>query len=146
YIYAVTLQFLRLDSTRQALNVRDDSRPWESCNMKVNSDFSGDWMRDFDGLVGPMLEDGLSVLIYAGDCDFICNYMGNEAWTLHLDWAGRDGFRTAPQQDWVPTNGSAAGLSRSYGGLTFLRVYDAGHMVPMDQPEVALAMLNTFVH
>lgn len=32
--------------------------------MKVNSDFSGDWMREFDGLVGPMLEDGISVLIY----------------------------------------------------------------------------------
>lgn len=59
-------QFLRLDSTRQALNVREDSAPWESCNMKVNSDFSGDWMKEFDGLVGPMLEDGLSVLIYGG--------------------------------------------------------------------------------
>lgn len=32
--------------------------------MKVNSDFSGDWMREFDGLIGPMLEDGVSVLIY----------------------------------------------------------------------------------
>lgn len=139
-------KFLRLDSTRQALNVREDSRPWESCNMEVNADFSGDWMREFDGLIGPMLEDGLSVLIYAGDCDFICNYMGNEAWTLDLDWAGRDGFRAAPQQDWTPTSGPASGLSRSYGGLTFLRVYEAGHMVPMDQPETALAMLNIFVH
>ena len=65
----------------------------------------------------------------AGDCDFICNYMGNEAWTLALDWAGRDGFRAAPQQDWTPTDGPVAGLSRSYGGLTFLRVYEGGHMV-----------------
>ena len=65
----------------------------------------------------------------AGDCDFICNYMGNEAWTLDLNWAGRDGFQAAPQQDWIPTNGPAKGLSRSYGGLTFLRVYNAGHMV-----------------
>lgn len=32
--------------------------------MKVNSDFGGDWMKRFDGLIGPMLEDGLSVLIY----------------------------------------------------------------------------------
>ncbi len=38
--------------------------------------------------------------------------------------------------------GSAAGLSRTYGGLTFLRVYDAGHMVPADQPKAALALLN----
>ena len=28
---------------------------------------------------------------------------------------------------------------------TFLRVYKAGHMVPRDQPAVALAMLNAFL-
>jgi carboxypeptidase C (cathepsin A) len=28
--------------------------------------------------------------------------------------------------------------------LTFLRVYNAGHMVPMDQPEAALDMLDRF--
>ncbi|CAN0360874.1 unnamed protein product [Ascophyllum nodosum] len=39
-------RFLRLDSTRKALNVRDDGAlPVESCNMKVNADFSGDWMK-----------------------------------------------------------------------------------------------------
>lgn len=59
-----TVQFLRLDSTRKALNVRHESAEWESCNLKVYIDFSGDFMRNFDGLVGPMLEDGLSVLIY----------------------------------------------------------------------------------
>lgn len=32
--------------------------------MKVNSDFRGDWMKDFDKYVGDMLDDGLSVLIY----------------------------------------------------------------------------------
>ncbi|CAN0366787.1 unnamed protein product, partial [Ectocarpus sp. 8 AP-2014] len=70
---------------------------------------------------------------------------GNEAWTLSLDWAGGDGFRAAPQIEWSTDAAAAAGLSRSYGGLTFLQVYEAGHMVPMDQPEVALAMLNAFV-
>lgn len=66
----------------------------------------------------------------AGDCDWICNYMGNEAWTLKLDWAGGEGFRAAPQKDWtVRGSNDAAGLSRSYGGLTFLQVYEAGHMV-----------------
>ena len=35
---------------------------------------------------------------------------------------------------------------RQYGNLHFLRVYDAGHMVPMDQPENALAMINRFIN
>jgi len=34
---------------------------------------------------------------------------------------------------------------REYGNLHFLRVYDAGHMVPMDQPVHALSMLTSFV-
>ena len=28
----------------------------------------------------------------------------------------------------------------------YLRVYEAGHMVPFDQPEVSLAMLDNFIH
>jgi hypothetical protein len=38
-----------------------------------------------------------------------------------------------------------AGLARTANGLTFLQVYDAGHMVPADQPEIALDMLHDFV-
>ena len=34
---------------------------------------------------------------------------------------------------------------RQFGNLHFLRVYEAGHMVPMDQPENALAMLKRFL-
>ena len=37
-------------------------------------------------------------------------------------------------------------LVRSSGGLTFLQVYDAGHMVPTDQPAVALAMIQNFIN
>merc|ERR1712154_455441 len=29
--------------------------------------------------------------------------------------------------------------------LTYLRVYNAGHLVPMDQPEVALELINQFM-
>ena len=36
------------------------------------------------------------------------------------------------------------GYSQSYGGLTFLKVKNAGHMVPMDQPLNALAMIEQF--
>ena len=39
----------------------------------------------------------------------------------------------------------AAGTIQSAEGFTFLRVFDAGHMVPRDQPEAALTMLNQFI-
>lgn len=38
-------------------------------------------------------------------------------------------------------DGKAAGEIKSHKNLHFLRVYDAGHMVPMDQPKNAHEML-----
>ena len=37
------------------------------------------------------------------------------------------------------------GQARTYKGFTFLRVYNAGHMVPHDQPKAALAMMEQFI-
>jgi len=33
---------------------------------------------------------------------------------------------------------------RTSNGFSFLQVFQAGHMVPMDQPAAALQMLNEF--
>lgn len=81
--------------------------------------------------------------VYAsiGDVDYICNYLGNKAWTLALDWAEGESFVAAEDHDW-----QGSGLARTAGGFTFLQVYDAGHMVPSDQPEVALDMITNFVN
>jgi cathepsin A (carboxypeptidase C) len=57
-----------------------------------------------------------------------------------LEWDRGDEFRAAGEHDWKGT-----GLAQSAKGLTFLQVYDAGHMVPADQPEVSLDMLKIFV-
>jgi carboxypeptidase C (cathepsin A) len=62
------------------------------------------------------------------------------AWTLALDWKGKDEFNAAKEHDW-----QGKGLARAAKGLTFLQVYDAGHMVPADKPEAALEMLTTFL-
>ena len=91
------------------------------------------------------LDAGTRVLIYAGDCDFIVNWLGNQAWTLGLEWSGSAGFNAAPMKDWALEDGTVAGQARTFGGFTFLRVYDAGHMVPSDQPKSALALLNALI-
>lgn len=97
-------------------------------------------MKDFSGYVADLINDDVPVLIYAGDVDFICNYMGNKAWTLALDWKGKDEFNAAEDHDW-----KGAGLARTTETFTFLQVYDAGHMVPSDQPSVSLDMITQFM-
>ena len=45
----------------------------------------------------------------------------------------QDAFRSAETMDWT-VDGAVAGQVKTGGGLTFLAVEGAGHMVPMDQP------------
>lgn len=86
--------------------------------------------------------------------DIYCR-MGNKAWTLELSWTGKKDFNSAGDHAWTYQDSSSnivnggmvrSALARRGGGsLTFLQVYAAGHMVPMDQPQAALALLNTFI-
>ncbi|KAF0746491.1 hypothetical protein AaE_008106 [Aphanomyces astaci] len=143
YDFSSIEKFLRLPSTLEALHVSPKSSKWESCNMVVHAAFSYDWMKNFDGLVTPMVENGIDVLVYAGDADFIVNWMGCKAWTVALDWKYQSQFAQIEDVDWV-VKGKKAGKVRSLQGLTFLQVFEAGHMVPMNQPENALYMLEEF--
>jgi len=135
-------KFLALQSTREKLGVGDNE--WHGdCNYYVNADFTGDWMKNYQGVLPALLASNISVLIYVGEVDFICNFKGNKAWTLDLDWPGKSGFNAEKDRAWV-VGGTEAGLVRSYNSFTFLQVHASGHMVPMDQPIWALTLINTF--
>lgn len=75
-----------------------------------------------------MLEDGVRVMIYAGDQDLICNWLGNRRWVDALQWAGAGDWAAAEDCEWQ-VGGSPAGRIRQAGPLSFVQVYDAGHMV-----------------
>jgi cathepsin A (carboxypeptidase C) len=145
YDFSSIEKWLNSESTKAALHVKDDTK-WATCNMGINLKFHTDWMKDFSPFVSDLINAGIPALIYAGDVDFICNYLGNQAWTLGLDWDHKDEFNNVEVKEWGShEDGSAAGLVRSSNGFTFMQVYDAGHMVPSDQPDVALEMIKTFV-
>jgi len=117
---------------------------WTECSRVVNSFFQDDFMKGYHQLLPPLLKKGIKVLIYAGDADFICNWLGNKAWTRELEWNGKQGFDEADDQP-VTLKGDEVGRLRSYNGLSFYQIYGAGHLVPMDKPEVALEMIKTFI-
>ena len=144
YDFSNVEKFFDLESTRKALHVTEKSAKWKSCNMVVHAGFTYDWMNNFDTLVTPMLEDVIRVLVYAGDADFIVNWMGCKAWTLALPWKHASEFKAAKDMDWI-VNKEKAGKIRSVKGFTFLQVFNAGHMVPMNQPANALQMLDDFI-
>jgi cathepsin A (carboxypeptidase C) len=94
-------------------------------------------MTNLSPKVTDILESGLDVLVYSGDKDFICNWRGGEAWTHEVNWSGKSDFNSADYKGWTISGSQVAGDLKEFKNLKFLRVFDAGHMVPMDQPDAA---------
>merc|ERR1712072_1661734 len=134
-------QYLRSRKVKNTLGVK---KSWQSCNFMVNSMFHVDWMKSYAGKIPPMLKNGIRTMIYAGDVDFICNWMGNKAWVTQMAWPGKKSFNDALDKNWV-VNGKSVGKERTYGGLSFVQIHRAGHMVPMDQPAMSMIMLDNFL-
>jgi carboxypeptidase C (cathepsin A) len=145
YDFSNVGKYLSRPDVKAALGV-DAKRSWSDCNMAVNIlfEFSGDWMHDYQQMIPDQLASGIRVMIYAGDQDYICNWLGNRAWVNALPWAHQAEFQAAQPTNWTVA-GEAAGTRQYAANFTFLRVYEAGHMVPRDQPARALAMVNAFM-
>lgn len=61
-----------------------------------------------------------------------------------MEWSGQKDFVAASTIPFT-LDGADAGLAKSHGPLTFLKVHNAGHMVPMDQPKASLEMLKRWI-
>ncbi|XP_042506540.1 serine carboxypeptidase-like [Macadamia integrifolia] len=141
YDFSNMEKFLTQKSVKDALGVGDIE--FVSCSPTVYQAMVTDWMRNLEVGIPTLLEDGIKLMIYAGEDDLICNWLGNSRWVHAMEWSGQKEFVGAPTVPFV-VDGEDKGLLKNYGPLTFLKVHEAGHMVPMDQPKAALEMLRRF--
>jgi len=142
YDFSVMDTFLAQPSVLKALGVSPDA-DWTECNQVVHTLMLDDWILNLDTVIPALLAD-YRVLVYSGDYDYICNWVGGFSWTSKLVWTGQSQFNAANFTDWR-VNGKVAGTSKNALNLTFLKVSAAGHMVPMDQPQNSLDMLKRFL-
>ena len=146
YDLAPLQSFLNRKDVKAALGV-PPHRPWLACSPAPYAALGVDAMANLAVHVPEMLARGLEVLVYAGEEDFICNWLGNYWWTLALDWAGKPEYVAAPLADWTDGQGGALlGQAKQANGLTFVKVAGAGHMVPFNQPHAALAMISNWLN
>lgn len=140
-------KMLNMRSVKQALGVEDIE--FVSCSTTVYQGMLVDWMRNSEVGIPALLEDGIKLLVYAGEYDLICNWLGrlrvifkldngslshkcpdftqpcilpgNSRWVQAMEWSGQKEFVASPE---IPfeVNGSEAGLLRSHGSLSFLKV------------------------
>lgn len=150
YNFTTTVNFFNLPAVQASLGVASKNITWQTCSYTVNGMFSNDWMQNIGQMVPDLLSSNIRVLIYAGDMDFICNWLGNKAWTLALPWANQTAFSAAQDRPWY-LDEVEAGFVRSVGNaqtnalFSFVQVHGAGHMVPMDQPARILDVVQHFL-
>ncbi|KAF5313260.1 hypothetical protein D9619_003740 [Psilocybe cf. subviscida] len=94
--------------------------------------------------VSALLERGVRILIYVGANDWIANHVGNERWTLALQWTGSKEFNSQPLRDWE-VDGRPAGKTRSAKGFTFVTIQGGGHMAPYDKPKESLHLIQRWI-
>ncbi|KAM3551673.1 hypothetical protein ARSEF4850_007756 [Beauveria asiatica] len=141
-------RFLDGPEVRAALGV--EVPRWTACSDSMDRAFhaAGDDIQPVHRHVATVLERGVPVLIYAGDVDYIPNWLGQRAWTDTLQWSGHGAFRRARTRDLIT---GASNSTRVYGtlkhakGLAFARIFKAGHLVPMDQPKPILDLVNRWI-
>lgn len=75
----------------------------------------------------------------------MCNAIGVEKWITELPTELASELATN-KKDWI-VDGKKAGYVRSSGkgAVTYIRVKDAGHMVPLDQPRAGVSMTETWL-
>ncbi|KAJ6621796.1 serine carboxypeptidase [Mycena sp. CBHHK59/15] len=143
-------EYMRLPEVKRALGVDPRARDFVACSDEINIGFGlhGDGMRDSKRLLTELVDEGIRLLVYAGNVDMMANYMGESLWVTALPSKYKDAFGSAPFLPWTVSK-RQAGLVRSAGegagNVTYLTVFEAGHMVPHDQPEAALDMLTRWV-
>ena len=99
---------------------------------------------DYSGALARALNAGVPVTFYFGKQDTACNYVGGIAMAEKIPWNGMKSWTDLQWSD-LEIGGVKAGQMKSYGGLTFLAVEGAGHMVPLNQPAASATALLTLL-
>ena len=74
YDFSYMETYLNQQVVREALGVGDIK--FVSCSPIVYKYMIMDWMRNLEVGIPALLEDGIQLLVYAGEYDLICNWLG----------------------------------------------------------------------
>ncbi|KAJ1927486.1 Cell death protease [Tieghemiomyces parasiticus] len=107
---------------------------WTECNSQVGIRLDGSREPPTIGFL-PELLTRVPLIVFNGDSDLLCNYLGVEVALARLNWGGQVGFgdREGAVRTWR-VNGTPVGLHRSARNLTYVRLFNASHMAGVDRP------------
>jgi cathepsin A (carboxypeptidase C) len=136
-------KYLNSPKTRSAIHIPTTVQTWELCSDVVSAGY-----RTLYSTMAPQYQKAigrkLRILVYNGDIDMACNFLGDEWFVDSLQvqnpqnrkawfYRAEDGTR------------QVAGYVKSFNRVNVVTLRGAGHMVPTDKPIPALDMYIKFI-
>ncbi|KAF7823318.1 serine carboxypeptidase-like 51 [Senna tora] len=135
------------DVIREKLKIIPENVTWHGDSDAVFENLIGDFMKPRINEVDELLAKGVNVTVYNGQLDVICATKGVEAWLGKLKWEGLPHFLKKERTPlYCGNDKKTRGYLKSYKNLDFYWILGAGHMVPKDEPCVALNMVGQITH
>jgi len=137
-------QFITQSSIREMIHVGD--RPYSGYNATVEQHLRKDWLVTTRFQLETLL-DHYKVLIYNGQNDLILGPPLTENFLKTLTWKRSAEYLKTKKIVWRinPSDSNVAGFAKEVGNFRQVIIRNAGHMVPLDQPESAFDMITRFV-
>uniref|UniRef100_A0AAR2K7F8 Carboxypeptidase n=1 Tax=Pygocentrus nattereri TaxID=42514 RepID=A0AAR2K7F8_PYGNA len=135
--------YLNNPYVKSALHISPDALDWAICSMEVNLNYNRiykDMKKQYLKLLGALK---YRVLVYNGDVDMACNFLGDEWFVDSLQQKVE-----VKRRSWLYFNGQnqqVGGFVKEFTNLAFLTIKGSGHMVPTDKPIAAYAMFSRFL-
>ncbi|KAF8452620.1 Alpha/Beta hydrolase protein [Boletus edulis BED1] len=120
---------------------------YQECSLDANGLVvnTGDDARTWLPQLSELANSRLKILIWAGDADIICNWLGGHDSVLAMDWYGNETLHNTPLGN-ITLNGKLIAAVANIDNFTFARVFEAGHEVPAFQPAAALEIFTQVVN
>ncbi|XP_006641521.2 lysosomal protective protein-like [Lepisosteus oculatus] len=130
--------WLNTPAVRAALHIPSFVQTWELCSHTVGSLYQRTY-QDMTSFYQDLLQKNLQLLVYNGDVDMACNFIGAKWFVESLNQQ-----LVSQYKPWF-YNDQIAGYVEQYEKITFLTVKGSGHMVPQYKPGPALQMFQNFL-
>eukprot|EP00826_Nyctotherus_ovalis_P051726 TRINITY_DN6479_c0_g3_i2.p1 TRINITY_DN6479_c0_g3~~TRINITY_DN6479_c0_g3_i2.p1 ORF type:complete len:415 (-),score=98.40 TRINITY_DN6479_c0_g3_i2:148-1392(-) len=123
-----------------------DTSRWIRCNRVISGQVTRlDHMRDYTSYLDVILNSGIPLMVYYGDKDYACNTDSWEHMSRKLKWPDAKEFLAKKSRNlWVEGENKAE--YKQHKNLWYFKVYDAGHIVLTDKPEVGFTIMSMLMN
>ncbi|KAF7207458.1 lysosomal protective protein isoform X1 [Nothobranchius furzeri] len=128
---------------KRALHISPNALDWVICSAEVNLNYGRLYMDVSKQYLKLLSALKYRVLVYNGDVDMACNFMGDEWFIESLNQQVEVQRRPWLYQD--IDGEQVGGFVKEFDNIAFLTVKGSGHMVPSDKPVAAFSMFTRFI-